>query len=238
MSKNLLFLVGLVAVAGCGKKDAYVPAAVKKEAAVTIDKSNQTQLYPVSVGASWVYEMELSREEKGKPTQKGNFNIEYRIAKVIKESDTAQRVIFETYQEGTKKDEQEWLFNSDGIFMMSLKQDRVAYEPKQPILPFPIEQGKEFTWKGKGITPAGGRGEMDYKYKVGETQPTDTDMGTLNALFCESSGTFKNSDGSAGVIGTNTWFALGKGLVRYKQMIVVKNVRSVITLRLKSYTVK
>jgi hypothetical protein len=236
-TQSLLIVVG-VTIFGCGKP---TPPANTKPAvpAVQISAQNQQSLFPFVEGNSWTFAIDLATEAPNKPRQSLTGEIQYKVDKVSKSADGSTRATISVTQNGKKQDEQEWSSESTGIYQISMKASKVAFNPKQPVIRFPVKDQEDFRWEGSGITPIGRPGVMRYAFKNDGIQANvDTDMGTMSALFMQTGGTFKSNDGIGGQVVVNSWFSPGVGLIRYRQVIGVKGVNSSITLRLKSYNVK
>lgn len=232
-----LVVAGLVVI-GCGGPDAAKPAEKKNEVKDTkVTPENQATLFPFAEGNSWVFNVDIERQAAGQAKQVGNGQIEYRVKSVTKGANGETRAMLEVSQDGSKKDMQEWSMDSKGIYQVSMKAERIQFSPKQPVIRFPVKDQDVFNWQGTGLTPIGKSGKMSYAYKNDGMQVADTDMGSMNCLYIQSTGKFQTGE-TVGVIATNSWFAPGVGLVRYRQAIRLKDLQSTITLRLKSYTVK
>lgn len=238
MKPFLVILVFAPFIIGCGKPDQkLVPKSVAQT--VTISEQNQRSLFPFAEGNSWIYLLEIVRQSPNQPRQSTNEEIEYKVTKVVKESDDMVRATISVIQNGKVMDVQGWSCDKNGIFQNSMKPQPVAYSPKQPVILFPAKTIGEFNWEGSGLTPIGKPGTMKYKYKNdGIQQNVDTEQGSMSALFMQTEGSFKTSDGIDGKLIVNSWFTPGVGLIRFRQVVQVKTVTSSITLRLKSYNVK
>jgi hypothetical protein len=236
---GLMLVVTPLVLVACGKSE-YKPAtSLIKPKEYKLDPNNLANLFPFAEGNTWTYNMESSLQVPGKPAQNSDSEYQYKVARVVKESDTATRAILEVYRDGERKDDQEWLVDSTGLYQLSMGANRTAFNPKQIVLKFPIKAGEMVTWEGTGPLPIGGIGTLKYNFKAEELQIIDTDVKgeTMKGLFVENAGTFKNDKGE-GILAQNTWYVPGVGLARYKQVIKLKDGEAVLTLRLKSYTVK
>jgi hypothetical protein len=245
MENDMKLILGLtsaifvLSLAGCGKSEYEPTKPLVKAKEYKIDPANLANLFPLAEGNTWTYVLESSTQRKGSEAVPGTSEFEYRVKTVVKESDSATRAILEVYRDGERRDEQEWLTDSTGIYQLSLGNDRKPFSPKQIVIKFPFKDGEMYTWEGDGPTPIGVRGHMKYSSKIDSMQPIDTDVAgeKMVGLFVENAGTFKTSEGE-GILAQNTWFVPGVGLARYKQVLKLKDVEAVLTLRLKSYTVK
>ena len=238
-SSTSLIGIGLLLV-GCGTSSA--PTSPNTASNTKAGKSSGSyddpkSLFPMHEGNSWQYSIEVETQLVNRPKSVATAEMEYRISKVIKDG-ASTRAIVSVFQDGRKKDEQEWESDDKGIFMLSSKPSRIPFTPKQPIVLFPLTNSKEIKWEGNGNTPFGIQGHMNLVYKNDGVQDVDTDMGSMNAAYIQSSGPFTTKDGKKGFVGVNSWFSPGVGLVRYRQVLATNGGQSGLTIRLKSYTVK
>ena len=242
MKSQTLMIVAGLSIIGCGKGSS--PGADPKQSlarapeGAPVTPQNERTLFPFAEGNVWTYAIEIKTQIAGKPEQNATGEIQYKITSVVKNSPDSVRATLAIMQNGKQTDVQEWGCDSKGIFQLSMKSSKTPYSPKQPVIRFPVKDQDAFRWEGTGLTPIGKPGSMRYAFKNDGTLPADTEMGQMNAVFMESGGSFKTSDGIIGQIIVNSWFTPGVGLVRYKQEIGLKGGKSSITLRLKSYNVK
>jgi hypothetical protein len=238
MKRQILAIFTILSLAGCGKSDPKT-SAKPKVPDLKITAENQRSLFPFAVGNTWSYAIEIVSEGKDRPKETRTGEIQYKVVRVSNDSSDSVRATLAVMQDGKQQDEQEWSCESKGIFQLSSKSSKTPYSPKQPVIRFPVKDQDEFKWEGTGITPIGKQGKMVYAFKNdGIQKNVDTEMESMPALFMQSAGTFKASDGTAGQLVSNSWFSPGVGLIRYRQVIGLKGVNSAITLRLKSYNVK
>ncbi|MEI7986461.1 MAG: hypothetical protein WCI55_12615 [Armatimonadota bacterium] len=238
MKPQLLAIIAIFSLAGCGKPD---PKTSAKPALpdIKITAENQRTLFPFAVGNTWTYAIEIVSEGKDRPKETRTGEIQYKVTKVSNDSGDSVRATLAVMQDGKQQDEQDWSCDSKGIFQLSSKSSKTPYSPKQPVIRFPVKDQDEFKWEGTGITPIGKQGKMEYAFKNdGIQKNVDTEMESMPALFMQSAGKFMSSDGTAGQLVSNSWFSPGVGLIRYRQVIGLKGMNSAITLRLKSYNVK
>lgn len=241
-STSLVFLGPFAiafALSGCGSS---APAAPKADTSVKpgnvlVEADKQSSLFPFKEGNSWTYAVEIQRQLVKKPRENASLEMEYRVTKVSKDGGFTKATIA-IMQNGVKKDEQIWGMDDKGIYQVAMRSTQTPYNPKQPVLRFPVKDQEEFKWDGSGLTPVGKMGQMTYAFKVDGMQDADTEMGSMHCVYMQSAGSFKNNDKTVGVIAVNSWFSPGIGLARYRQVIRVKEGESAITLRLKRYTVK
>jgi hypothetical protein len=234
----ILGTIGLTIV-GCGSSGSK-PTDTKREAPdVKLSVQNQRSLFPLEVGNSWTYALEVVAQTANQPKQTRTAEVQYKVTKVSKESSDSTKATLGIFQDGKLQDEQEWSCDNKGIFQISMKAAKVPYIPKQPAIRFPLKDQDEFRWEGTGLTPIGKQGSMKTAFKNdGIQKNVDTDMGPMSALFMQNGGSFKTTDGIVGNQVVNSWFTPGVGLVRFRQVLQLKNGSSSIILRLKSYNVK
>lgn len=241
-SKSLVFLSSCAlgfALSGCGSSGPEAPKKDSKtpENKILVDAAKQSSLFPFKEGNSWTYAVEIQRQLNKKPRENATLEMEYRVTKVTKDGGFTKATLA-IMQNNVKKDEQVWGMDDKGIYQVAMRSSQNPYNPKQPVLRFPVKDQDEFKWDGSGLTPVGKMGQMTYAFKVDGLQDADTEMGSMHCVYMQSAGSFKNTDKTVGIIAVNSWFAPGIGLARYRQVIKVKEGESAITLRLKRYTVK
>ena len=236
-SQSLIIVFG-IALVGCGNSGPKPVAKTPDVAEVKVTPQNQLTLFPLVEGNSWTYVMEVSAESVNQPKQTLKAEIVYKVTKVTKNSADSAKVTLSVMQDGKMQDEQEWGYDSKGIFQISAKASKIAFSPKQPVIRFPVKDQDTYKWDGSGQTPVGKLGTMKYGFKNDGMQTVDTEMGQMNALFIQSGGSFKVTNGIEGKVIMNAWYTPGIGLARFRQVIYVKGANSTITLRLKSYNVK
>ncbi|MEI8280866.1 MAG: hypothetical protein WCG75_00535 [Armatimonadota bacterium] len=242
MKIQSVIVVCVLAIVGCSKSDpAGTTNKPKVAPEVQITTQNQKSLFPFAVGNSWTFAMEVSLETPNQPRSTGNLIVQYTVTKIATEGSTVKATL-DVSNNGKVQDQQVWAVDSTGIYQVSTRPtprpDALLFEPKQPVMRFPIKNQETFIWEGKGLTPVNKKGTMKYAFKCDGNQTVDTDMGSMNALFMQTGGSFKTDEGVLGNIIINAWFSPGVGLARYRQEIITKTAKSSITMRLKSYNIK
>jgi hypothetical protein len=114
----------------------------------------------------------------------------------------------------------------------------VRYEPTaQTVIPIPAEAGKKFLWVGSGPTPIGLPGDTRIESEIQPAQEVDSNMGRYSAVPVKSLSRY-TVEGASGSSENTAWFSPGVGIVRYRQDTRKGTGRTVIVLRLKTYTLK
>ncbi|HMS53902.1 MAG TPA: hypothetical protein PKA27_00750 [Fimbriimonadaceae bacterium] len=224
-------IVGLAAIVavGCGSKSkgTYQATAAKKVEPAKVTPGNEAELFPTKEGSQWVYETE---QVTSQGTQVGE--VIFKAVKVIPTGD-GNKVQFEMENGGKVIDRQTWLINSKGIFQLTSGPQQIPFDPPQPVLLFPAEQGRTFSWQGKGVTSGGQIGTSTIKSTIMGPQEIDTGTGAMSGIAVQ-----QTSEGKVGNQAFKTasmvWFVPKVGLARYKQQVAA----GTITLRLKNFTSK
>jgi hypothetical protein len=205
-----------------------------------LSRAMEDSLLPLDQGNYWSYVVETNATNlKTKQNMAGTLELTYLVQKAIHEKEGVDRYIIDILQNGKKQDEQEWIRQPEGIFMLSSKKERLKFSPRQPILMFPVKIEGTFEWTGEGVGPRGTPARMKYRYAYGDLQDADVEGGSMRSLFVNSLGTFYDYESKTdGTLGTNGWFRPGVGMVRYKQLSIFKGVESSLVLRLSDYRVK
>ncbi len=242
MKIQSIIVLCTVAIVGCGKSDPISGANKPKPTPeVKITTQNQNSLFPFAVGNSWTFAMEVTMESPNQPRSTGNLIVQYAVTKVTNEGGAIKATI-DVSSNGKVQDQQIWSVDNTGIYQISSRPtprtEPLIFEPKQPVIRFPVKDQENFRWTGKGLTPVNKKGSMKYVFKCDGNQTVDTEMGPMNSLFMQSGGTFATDEGVEGGLVINAWFSPGVGLARYRQEIITKTAKSTITMRLKSYNIK
>ena len=236
-----------LSLASCGKKDDAAATAPKaaEPAPVEITKDNQRLLIPLATGNTWTYDLEINNSSQGQAARVTKAELKYTVNNTVAEGADGTKAILFVERDGEKTDEQVWFKDSTGIFQLALTTKRIPYEPKQPLIKFPVVTDQELKWEGKGLTPAGTPGKIFSTYTTGAVEQVDTGAGPFNALAVRSESTFitKGRDQTGkefdvqGKAESSTWYAPNVGIVRYRQTMELPGARTVITLRLRNYNV-
>jgi len=107
-----------------------------------------------------------------------------------------------------------------------------TFDPPSPIVLFPLDKFKTFTWEG-----VGGKVKRTASSRVLPVQEIDTDEKRFSAFPIETKG--QNTDGKVVQRTQETnWLVPGVGLVRNHLIAVSQQVASEMRINLKSHTLK
>ncbi|MCX7799968.1 MAG: hypothetical protein N2109_06445 [Fimbriimonadales bacterium] len=236
MKRSVCIVCAASAVlAGCGQSGEYQPTPVKSVPPAVVARGEERTLFPLQVGNQWVYTVE-DQQRRGDQVGSRTAEAVFRVAKTEPVGDGIKGVI-EVSIEGRVQETQSWLVDSTGIYQLTAGRVPLAYEPKQPGILFPVDTGRTFQWKGKGLMPDGTPGSGTLENRILGPQEVDTDMGRMSAFCVETSGTFRSQRGQ-GKMRSMVWWAPKVGLVRGRMELSGGELGAVQTLRLKSYTLK
>lgn len=232
-----LFFVTLFA-AGCGSGgSSYKPEPVKPVGTASIKPGEEAKLFPWAVGNQWTYACETTQQVQGQ-TVGGAFDLTFKITAVTPTADGERCEVEITNSTNPKaKDLQRWERNSKGIFQVAVGNPMIAYNPPQPVILFPAETGRKFTWKGSGMTPAAKQGTTTVESEILGPQQVDGATERYSAIAVSTKGTFSYGTSNGQVASTAYWQP-GTGLVRYRQEVAIGNGVSLQVLRLKAKTVR
>jgi len=226
-------LLASLTLIGCNSQKAsgYQPKPSKKAEVKPVDPGKEATLFPMAEGNQWTFEVEAA----GRTDE-----ITLKVISVSPmEGGIKARLEFTS---GTQViDKQAWEITSNGIFQLSAGNPEVTFSPRQTAVPFPIEVGKKFAWKGTALLPIGQAGPSSHKNEVQAWQLVDSGIGRVTALPIQTYAEFMAKvDGQdvPATMASTTYWSPEIGLVRYVQRIAVGNATSGQTLRLKSYVVK
>ncbi|MBL8048886.1 MAG: hypothetical protein JNJ45_09420 [Chthonomonas sp.] len=195
MSKiALLVLPAAVALSGCAKSgDSYKGTAKADDVkALNIAKGQEKTLFPVKEGNSWVFDTQTT-STFGAQQAVNDTVFTFTIGKVFPiEGGVEFEMLIGSDQEvnGEKSSEKQmWRLTDKGVSVAAarvrpnLKVDKlemVPFNPPQPFMFFPLEEGKVIDWSGVGPLPAGGGsdtnpvGPSKFSLTCAGTQKTDT----------------------------------------------------------------
>src|SRR5690606_22486714 len=136
----------------------------------------------MQVGNQWVYEAETAAQ-----TTQGSGNDKKDIRFKVSKSNTVDGVTTATLDiyDGEKLlDQTEWRVDKTGVYQTKSTKLTLSYNPPQPIIKFPIETGKEFTYSGTGPVPMGKNmiGNQTLKGVILGPQEIDTASGRISAI--------------------------------------------------------
>ncbi len=238
MRSTTFCVLAAVLAAGCGSGGSgYKPVPVKPIDSAALSPESEKDLFPFAVGNQWTYEGETQQRIEGR-TGTGRIELTFRISKV---TPTAGGEIAEvevtTSTNPNKKDLQRWERNAKGLFQTAVGNPMIPFTPAQPVLMFPVEPNRKFSWKGTGMTPVGkvGTNTLD-----GEILPVQEVFGVserFSGIGVSTRGTFASGT-SKGLVAASAFFAPKVGLVRYRQEVVIGGNVAVQTLALKAKTVR
>jgi hypothetical protein len=232
------FVPGLIfaifAVAGCKGGETYAP--VPKSIALTpvaLKPGEEARLFPIQVGNKWVYGLETALIAKGQRGSGGGELVH--IVTDVQDKPDGKLAMIEESVDGKLSGRQTWLVNRQGIYLVGSSQGEApirAFDTPQPVILFPPDRGKTFSWKGTS-----GALHLDLKGDIAGPEEVDT-LERRFATIKVHSTTTETKGKVTGKSETISWFAPGVGLVRLKEISASGTTASQIFLRLKSHTVK
>jgi hypothetical protein len=241
----LLAVTALVAP-GCGSGGSnYEPTPAKPAADLTFQPGDELSMFPLAVGNQWTYSAETTQAVQGKGSGTGKFELTLKVIKVtpIEGGNRAEIEVVTTQstqtdaRAGSRTDRQVWDVTNKGIYQLSVGQPPVPFEPSQPNLLFPPDAERKFSYKGTGITPAGGKGTIQLDCRILPMQRVDTENESYPAIPVESKGTFQVGK-TKGQMASMAYWSPKIGLVRFRQELAGANALLALTLKLKAKTVR
>jgi hypothetical protein len=221
------------AVCGCAKSDdGYKPKPVETIPPATITPGNETSVMPLDKGNQWTYAATTVTEANGVEGPSTNFEVTWTVTE-SKQTANGVRATIVTTQNGQRKDTQEWLVNSKGIYQLSDGTPTIGFKPPLPILVFPAKPDSTFHYSGTGPTGFGDSGNHVSDNTILSSQVVDTAMGQMSAIPVESVGTV-TARGIKGQSKVSVYFAPGTGIVRMRQEAVAGSKGYIVLLKLKS----
>jgi hypothetical protein len=239
MRKWIALAPVLIAIAGCGDRNGgYTAQPAPPAQPIEQAAAAPGDLMPLREGNRWVFAVESEQAVPGQMPRSERYELVYTV-RSVQERDGGRVATIVVAGEGRPEHEQEWIANERGIYQISISQNgtRRAYDPPMPLVVQPVEAGRDWTWTGTGLNPAGTVGRMSVKARVLPSQEVDSDAGRFEAVPVESNTTFTVQTTEARAEST-VWLRPGVGIVRYRQDIGVGEARAAMVLKLQSFEVK
>lgn len=222
---------------GCGiTKRGYVPQPVEKPEPVALAKGQERSLMPLSRDSVWTYKLTTEIYRDGELVGSGDQIVTYVVLKSEKSGDRTTATL--ELRSGDKViDRQEMYQDATGLFQTTVGINPIVkFSPPQPILLSPVDEHKEFSYKGMGLKPDGKAGAFSSKSSIHESQSVDTDQGAFSAIPIETTINYGPESTKPGH--NVTFFRPGLGIVRFRQETSSGRQLVVTTLRLKNYAIK
>lgn len=234
---SIVLASGLL-VAGCGSgQGKYQPQPQKPLPPVAVKPGDEASLFPLKVGNQWTYSVE-SLTRIGTQTGTGRTEMIFKVLQVTPGANgTIAKIEVKTTSPNAKPDTQIWEVNKSGIYQRSVGNPPIPFVPVQPVVMFPAEAGKKFSWKGTGLTAGGKLGTSTVESKTMPQQEVDGDGARYTAIGVDSRGTF-SIGATKGMMASLSFWSPGVGLVRYRHEVAYENRVEVLTLKLKAKTVR
>jgi len=230
--QSLFPLVALAFVAGChGDGSGYVPVPPPKVDPANVKPGEETTLMPIAVGNQWTYEFEtLVRDNRAQQKTKGE--ITFKVVNVEQTAD-GKKADLEVWAKDKLQDKQVWLVGPKGVYKVSSGIKTVTtFIPPSPIILFPLDKYKTFTWQGTG-----GKVNRTASSTIRVGEEIDTDEKRYSAVAVETKGINSNGKIVQRTDETN-WLVPGVGLVRNRISTVSPTSASEMLIKLKSHTLK
>jgi hypothetical protein len=240
----------IMGLAGCRGGGEYVPQAVETVTPAKIAPGQEATLFPVAEGNQWVYSLQFQAQAQGEPVNQED-TVTFTMRNVANEPNGARRFVIEISRRDAPTQRQTWRVSPRGIFVIQQpageEAAQVAFNPPQIVMPFPVENDREFTWEGVGALPAGGvSGRSRISGRIVGVQEFDTDARRMSGVCVETIQQWTIRQPAAGgqpaqdirgMAASSIWFVPNVGIARYRQELAFGNTVAVTVLRLKSHTV-
>jgi hypothetical protein len=230
----------LLAVAGCGgKKNSsaeYVPVKPKEIPPASLAPGEEHKILPAKVGNRWRYNVKRATLITG-----NRVNVDedfYLEIKSVEDTPNGKKLVLETVKKDVTTERQVWELRKDGLYEISMGIDK-TFTNNPPLLavPFPLEKGKTFTYKGTGISIFGEGSNINLEGTIVGPDEVDTDAGRVSAFRVETVKNITKGENTAKEE-TTVWYAPNIGIVRLKQSVKSKNASSDTTIRLSQASLK
>lgn len=233
INSKWMVAVSMLALVGCrGEKDTYKPQPVQEITPVAISEGVDKTLLPLKKGNQWTYTVDVLTMKDGKRAKSNPIELTWKVTD-LKQAGAGTIATIEEFQGTSLRGRQVWLLNDKGLYQMSTGLNAKAFNPPQPVVLFPVQADKQFTWKGTGPTVLGAASKISSENKILGSQEVDTDIGRLSAIPIESS-TAITGVKKQGKSASTVWLVPNTGIVRYRQETVSGTTGTVVLLKLKS----
>lgn len=238
-----IFASALVVVAlafGCGPSPTAGTTGPKKEVHKA-DASTPADLFPLSVGNAWTYNLSVDQLQNGQVTATQTMERVFKVEKVDQTSNgtVGQIIIYDEEQKPVASFK--ILVNDKGLFQMTVGSpgNEIAYDAPLPWATWGTEVDKQVDHKTRG--PLAGSREIgtieSATFYRGERE-ADAMTQRYASKSYDSTQKYIRDDGSGLVATQRSWFAPKVGLVRLVEAITNGQVTQRSTWVLKSHTVK
>ena len=222
-----------LAIGGCGSKgSSYKPTPAKGPEKASASSLTPETAFPLAVGNQWVYLAEMAAAPTGKQGGRIAQDIVWKVSKVENLPD-GKRGTIDVLVKDKVTDRQVWLVTSKGVFQESMSMGKMKFNPPLPAMLFPMEDGRQFSWKGPSPRPFGNTITATSKSKVLAATIVDTQKEPLSAIPIETNTSFGSSQ--KGIAVSTAYFAPKVGMVRYNHAFRSPEGQSVTRLTLKSF---
>ncbi len=212
---SLLVASAAALVCGCGRGSEYQPKPVAKVETVAIHEGVDQNLMPFKVGNEWTFVANVSQNVGGRQRIEPPASQVFKITKV-ENTPQGARATFEVTLNGSLSSRLIWLANDKGIYQVADGLSLKPVDPPKPIIVFPAEKGKTFSWSGIATMTDGKPGRTKSESMILAPQEVETEVGRLSAICVESKVTFgEGKDQSRAV--SSIWLVPGVGMALYTQ---------------------
>ncbi len=247
--RNLVFCACACMAVGCGSSKGggtYKPSEIKTVPIQKVAAGDGPTLFPVAVGNQWTFESVSEANVQGQPrVMKQNVTMEI---KKVDETAQGKQITMEVREDDVVKSTQVWRMDDTGLYQVSVTGagKTGTFSPAQPVLPFPIEDGKIVEYQGTGPSALGISSSFKGKVTLDGAQLTDTATDQVSAYrvasLYELKGQATDTAGKkvplAGVMESIAWFSPKLGMVRLQQVVRGQAGAEKVTLTLLQSTVK
>jgi len=221
----------LILLAGCGGPTAYKPTPIPEEPPVDAAALTPTSILKLIPGSKALFTMQTQSNPAGLVTPLTG-DLAFTITDVQTVAN-GQKISVELKVGDKVSDLQTWLLNDKGLYQLTAGTKNVPFVPMQPLVLFPVKDGQDFRWKGKGLCPDGVVGDMQSTSHVLGSQSVDTAIGKQAGVAIITVTSYQHGK-AKGLLQNTNWFKPNVGIIRLKQTLAVPRGSVETTLALKA----
>lgn len=210
-----LFGVALL-ITGCGERGT-MRAPIGQEPVVEFTAEEQRALFPMVEGARWVYDVETV-QQTGDRSEESTGEIVFEMSNVRDVNGGQEATLRITNDAAVTITS--WRLDDTGLYQLTAD-NNIAFEPPQPIIPFPANRDHRFSYDGRGPSGIIGVTRINSESRIVGVERVDAPLQEFRALAINQEGRFVADNEQEALSVVNTWWAPNVGLVRLRNQFRV-----------------
>ncbi len=244
---GVITLLG-VGLAGCNKGGGdstssgnYTPKKPAEAIPYNLAPGQDADLFPAAEGNTWVYSSKAVVNPGGAMNEG---ELTFKCVKVEQLPEGKLVKIDIVSKDPSKPEKTAWLITKDGIYQVAAGSQGSQFVPRQPVVPFPAQPGKEFSWEGTGLLPGLTNGKSTLTGTITGVVEAETEIGRFKALAVDTTQRWTipakdKQPETRGESHSTIYYAPKVGIVRFRQELGLSSgATAVQIITLKSKTLK